>query len=175
MISENGIFIPVGFNSRSISSGIVYELELSPKIAASTFAVRISSDEPILAAISSKFVTNGRRDFVWSTPTTELTPMTMAVTGLAPLIAFAGDSIVVAIEVTLVNGKKSLVTVKGSDVTTWKVPKSARAITIVKASSKTYAGALVSSVNGYGYLPITPGSQLTRVEIPQSNIRVLNP
>ncbi|TRZ54462.1 MAG: hypothetical protein D4S00_08930 [Streptomycetaceae bacterium] len=175
LLSADGRFIPVGFNSRRISAGIVTELTLSPKISARAFAVRIKSDEPIVAAISSKVTIKGRKDFVWSTPTPALVPMAIAVTGLTPLIAFASDSIAVKIQVTYINGKKSLTTVKGSDIATWRVPNAARSITIVKTSSETYAGALVASANGYGYLPITPGSLLTRVEIPSSNIRVLNP
>ncbi|MDO8646527.1 MAG: DUF5719 family protein [Candidatus Planktophila sp.] len=175
LLSENGTFVPVGFNSRNITAGVVTEFVLSPKIVASSFAVRITSDEPIVAAISSKFITNGRRDFVWSTPTSALTPMKMAVTGLSPIIVFAADSIAVTIEVALVNGKRSIVTIKGRDVATWRVPKSARSITIIEASRETYAGALVASIHGYGYLPITPGSILAKVEIPHSNIRVLNP
>jgi hypothetical protein len=117
----------------------------------------------------------GRKDFVWSTPTPALVPMTMAITGLAPLIAFSADSIAVEVEVTYINGKKSLATIKGSDFVTWRVPNAARSISIIKTSSQTFAGAMISSENGYGYLPITPGSLLTRVEIPHSNIRVLNP
>ena len=175
LLSADGKFIPVGFSSRRISAGVVTELTLAPKISASAFAVRIKSDEPIVAAISSKVTIKGRKDFVWSTPTPALVPMAVAVTGLTPLIAFASDSIAVRVEVTYINGKKSSATIKGSDIATWRVPNSARSITIVKASSETYAGALVASANGYGYLPITPGSLLTRVEIPSSNIRVLNP
>jgi hypothetical protein len=175
LLSADGRFIPVGFNSRRVSAGVVTELTLSPKISANAFAVRIKSDEPIVAAISSKVIVKGRKDFVWSTPTPALVPMAMAVTGLTPLIAFASDSIAVKLEVTYLNGKKALVTIKGSDIATWRVPDTARSITIIEASSQTYAGALVTSVNGYGYLPITPGSLLTRVEIPSSNIRVLIP
>ena len=94
---------------------------------------------------------------------------------LAPLIAFSADSIAVEVEVTNINGKKSRATIKGSDFLTWRVPNAARSISIIKTSSETFAGALIASENGYGYLPITPGSRLTRVEIPNSNIRVLNP
>ena len=175
LLSKNGIIVPVGFDSRSIKAGVVTEFVLSPKINANSFAVRITSDVPIVAAISSKLITNGRRDFVWSTPTSALTPMKMAVTGLSPLIDFVGDSIAVKIEVALVNGEKRIVIIKGSDVATWQVPKTARSITIIEASRETHAGALIASINGYGYIPITPGSQLTKVEIPHSNIRVLNP
>jgi hypothetical protein len=99
----------------------------------------------------------------------------MAVTGLAPQIAFIGEEITVAIDITLVNGKVIRKTIKGTDIATWKVPASARSFTITKVGKQTYAGALVSSVNGYGYFPIAAGSVLTRVEVPDSNIRILNP
>jgi hypothetical protein len=81
----------------------------------------------------------------------------------------------VAVDVTLVNGKVVRKAIKGADIVTWKVPGSARSFTITKVGKQTYAGALVSSVNGYGYFPIAPGSVLTRVEVPDSNIRILNP
>jgi hypothetical protein len=99
----------------------------------------------------------------------------MAVTGLTPLVVFVGSEINVAVEVTLVNGKSIRKAIKGTDVATWRVPAAARSFTITKVGKQTYAGALVSSVNGYGYFPIAPGSVLTRVEIPDSNIRILNP
>lgn len=175
LISADGVFVPVGFNSKSTPAGVVTELSLSPKISSSAFAVRIKSDGPIVAAISSQVMVKGRKDFVWSTPTPALVPMTMAITGLAPLIAFSADSIAVEVEVTNINGKKSRAMIKGSDFLTWRVPNAARSISIIKTSSETFAGALIASENGYGYLPITPGSLLTRVEVPHSNIRVLNP
>ena len=175
LISADGVFIPVGLNSRSISAGQVTEFSFSPKISSKVFAMKITATEPVVAAIESSVVSGGKKDFTWSTPAPELSPFTMAVTGLAPLIAFAGDEINVAIDVTLANGKVLRKTIKGTDIATWRVPASARSFTITKVGDNTYAGALVSSVNGYGYFPIAPGSVLTRVEIPDSNIRILNP
>jgi hypothetical protein len=175
LLSADGVFIPVGLNSRTISAGLVTELRFSPKISSTAFALKITSTEPVVAAVQSTVVSNGRRDFTWSTPAPELTAFTMAVTGLSPLVVFAGTEINVAVDVTLVNGKVSRNTIKGSDVATWRVPDSARSFTITKVGEQIYAGALVSSVNGYGYFPIAPGSVLTRVEIPDSNIRILNP
>jgi hypothetical protein len=175
LLSADGVFIPVGLNSRAVSAGVVTEFTFSPKIYSSAFAVKITSTEPVVAAVESSVVSGGRRDFVWSTPAPELTEFTMAVTGLSPLVVFAGSEINVAVEVTLVNGKVSRNAIKGSDIATWRVPASARSFTITKVGEQTYAGALVSSVNGYGYFPIAPGSVLTRVEIPDSNIRILNP
>lgn len=175
LFSADGRFIPVGFNSRRIAAGVVSELALSPKISAGIFAVRIQSDQPVVAAISSKVRFKGGKDFIWSVPTPPLVPMAMAVTGLSPLITFTAESIHVKVEVTYINGKKTQATIKGSGITTWRVPESSRSIAIIATSPLTYAGALVASANGYGYLPITPGSLLTRVETPLSNIRVLNP
>ena len=175
LISADGVFIPVGLNSRSISAGQVTEFSFSPKISSKVFAMKITATEPVVAAIESSVVSGGKKDFTWSTPAPELSPFTMAVTGLAPLIAFAGDEINVAIDVTLANGKVLRKTIKGTDIARWSVPAEARSFSITKVGKQTFAGALVTSVNGYGYFPIAPGSVLTRIEAPESNIRILNP
>ena len=175
VLSADGSFVPVGMSSRSIDAGVVSEFSFKPKISASAFAVRITSPEPIVASISSSVTLSGRKDFVWSTATPPLTPMSIAVTGLSPLIAFAGDSIAVKVQTKLINGKTISAVVKGSDIATWRVPENARSITIISSSKGVFAGALIASSNGYGFIPIQNGSALTRVEVPNSNIRVLNP
>jgi hypothetical protein len=175
VLSGDGVFVPVGLNARSISAGIVTEFKLDPKVNSKVMAVRITSTEPVVAAVKSTTVVTGRKDFVWSTAAPELVPLTMAITGLDPAISFAGESINVALNVTLTNGKVVQQNVKGSDIVNWRVPVNARSFTITKVGPGTYAGALVSSVNGYGYFPIAAGSLLTKIEVPDSNIRVLNP
>jgi hypothetical protein len=175
LLSADGVFIPVGLNSRTVTAGLVTEFNFSPSISSPVFALKITSTEPVVATVESSVAVGGRRDFTWSTPAPELSAFTMAVTGLAPLIAFTGAEINVALDVTLVNGKVVRKAIKGADIATWKVPATARSFTITKVGEQTYAGALVTSVNGYGYFPIAPGSVLTRVEVPDSNIRILNP
>ncbi len=175
VMSADGVFVPVGLTSRSISSGIVTEFQLDPNITSNVMAVRITATEPVVAAVKSTVVVSGRKDFVWSTTAPELVPLTIAVTGLTPLISFAGDRINVSVDVTLINGKVVRQNVKGSDIANWRVPANARSFTVVKVGAATYAGALVSSANGYGYFPIAAGSVLTKIEVPDSNIRVLNP
>jgi hypothetical protein len=175
VMSSDGVFVPVGLTSRSISSGIVTEFQLDPNITSNVMAVRITATEPVVAAVKSTVVVSGRKDFVWSTAAPELAPLTIAVTGLTPLISFAGDRINVSVDVTLINGKVVRQNVKGSDIANWRVPANARSFTVVKVGAATYAGALVSSANGYGYFPIAAGSVLTKIEVPDSNIRVLNP
>jgi len=175
VLSTDGVFVPVGFTSRSISAGIVSEFELAPKITSNVLAIRVTATQPVVASVFSKVNIGGKNDFVWSTAASELTPLTMAVTGLTPLIVFSGDSINISLKVTLINGKIVNSSVKGSDIATWRAPASARSFSITRVGASNYAGALVSSVNGYGYFPITAGSVLTKIELPNSNIRVLNP
>jgi hypothetical protein len=175
VLSADGSFVPVGMSSRSIDAGVVSEFSLEPKISANAFAVRITSAEPIVASVSSSVVISGKKDFVWSTATPPLAPMSIAVTGLSPLIAFAGDSISVKVQAKLINGKTVSKVIRGSDSATWRVPENSRSITIVSSSKGVFAGALIASSNGYGFIPIQNGSALTRVEVPNSNIRVLNP
>jgi len=175
VLSADGVFVPVGLNSRSIAAGIVSEIDFTPNISATAFALRITSSEPVVASVQSSVVVSGRKDFSWSTASPELTPLTMAITGLTPLVVFAGSEINVALDVTLVNGKVVREQVKGSDIALWRAPATARSFTITRTGKSTYAGALVSSVNGYGFFPIAPGSQLAKIELPDSNIRVLNP
>ena len=175
VLSGDGVFVPVGLNSQSVSAGIVTEFKLDPNITSNVMAVRISSTEPIVAAVKSTAVVQGKRDFVWSTAAPELVRLTMAITGLDPLISFAGESINVSLDVTLTNGKVVQEKVAGADIANWRVPTNARSFTITKVGAGTFAGALVSSINGYGYFPIAAGSLLTKIEVPDSNIRVLNP
>jgi hypothetical protein len=175
VLSDDGVFVPVGLTSRTISAGVVTELKFTPNITTKILAVRITSTEPVVAAIKTTVTDVGSRDFVWSTSAPELAPLTIAITGLTPLISFAGESINVSLDVTLTNGKVVRKTVKGSDIATWRAPAAARSFTITKVGPETFAGALVSSVNGYGYFPIAAGSVLTKIELPESNIRVLNP
>jgi hypothetical protein len=175
VLSGDGVFVPVGLNARSISAGIVTEFKLDPNITSKVMAVRITSTEPVIAGVKSTTVATGKKDFVWSTASPELIPLTMAVTGLDPAISFAGESINVVLKVTLTNGKAVQQKVTGADFATWRIPENARSFTITKVGPETYAGALVSSVNGFGYFPIAAGSLLTKIEVPDSNIRVLNP
>ncbi|CAB4663044.1 unannotated protein [freshwater metagenome] len=175
ILSADGRFIPVGLNEREIKNGIVTEFRITPDLSASAFALRITSDEPIVSSVFSRVVVSGRSDFLWSTPAAPLQEMSIAVSGLTPLFVFAGDSIDVTIDTRLSNGKHKIARVKATDIATWRVPNSARVVTIVRTSKNVTGGALVSSINGYGYIPLTPGSVLTKAAIPLSNIRVLNP
>ena len=175
LLSSDGRFIPTGFNERKLVSGKVVELKLKPKVAKGAFAIKLTSDQPIVAAIRSRAISNGNSDFVWSTPSPALIPMQIAIGGLLPKIIFAGNTIAVDLRVQYSNGKIKDKSITGSDLVSWQVPNKAIAITVLRAGVDNYAGALIAAKSGYAFFPIATGAELTKVAIPSSNIRVLNP
>lgn len=175
LLSSDGRFIPIGFNERKLASGKVSELAFAPDVAKGAFAVKITSDQPLIAAIRSRATSSGQSDFIWSTPSPALAPMQMALAGIAPKIVFAGDSIAVDLKIRYSSGKIIEKTITGSDLLSWQVPDNAIEITVLGAGKDNYAGALIAAKSGYAFFPIASGSELTKAAIPSSNIRVLNP
>jgi len=175
LLSSNGRFIPTGFNERRLISGKVVELKLKPEVTKGAFAIKLTSDQPLLAAIRSRANSNGNSDFVWSTPSPALTPLQIAIGGILPKIIFAGDAIAINLRVTFTNGKVKEQSITGSDLVIWQVPNNAIAITVLSAGVDNYAGALIAAKSGFAFFPIASGAELTKVAIPSSNIRVLNP
>ncbi len=175
IFSTDGSFIPAGFENRVIKKGSVISLPLSPQLPQSKFGVQISSDEPILAAVYSPTIAEGKSDFIWSTATPELSEISLSVAGLAPQLVFIGKKISISGEFFFGNGKRKEFLLNGADIASLKVADGVRSITFTKVGSGIYGAGLVSTRSGYGYFPLTPGSVLTKSSIPISNIRVLTP
>jgi len=175
LLSSNGRFIPTGFNERKLISGSVVELMLKPEVAKGVFAIKLTSDQPLVAAIRSRATSNRNSDFVWTTPSPALAPLQIALGGISPKLIFAGDSIAVDLRVEFSNGKVREQSITGVDLVSWQIPNKAIAITILSAGKDNYAGALIAAKSGYAFFPIASGAELTKVAIPSSNIRVLNP
>ena len=175
LVSTKGSFIPFGFDDRVVKAGIVTEIPLNPQLVPSTFALKITSDRPIVASVYSSTYAQAKSDFVWSTSTAEMTEYSLAVSGLAPTLVFAGEKISISLSILYTNKKEKKFTVTGEGIVTFKVPDNARTINFTKVSDKTVGGSLISTQSGFGYLPLIPGSELTRVLLPSANIRVLNP
>jgi hypothetical protein len=144
-------------------------------MASGKFALHIKSDQPILGSVFSRTLSQGKRDFVWSTSAEDLTDFTLATTGLAPTLVFTGDRIKVNLELTYTNGKTKKITVASDDIATFVVSASVRSVSFSRISAGTSGAALITSKSGYGYIPLNPGSVLTKSSVPASNIRVLNP
>jgi len=171
VISGDGRFTPVGFDNITVKKGQVMNFPLSPSLASSVYGVRINSDEPIVAGVYA----NVGKDFVWSSSVPALTPFTIAMTGMSPLLVFVGDDIKVELELSVAGGKKVSKSIQGNDIAFWRVPDNARNLSFIRVSANTYASALQASVNGFGSIPLLAGSVLTKSAIPTANIRVLNP
>lgn len=173
--STDGTFAPIGINGRVIAHQKVVEIPLDITMASGKFALHISSDQPILGSVLSPTLVQGKRDFVWSTAAEDLTDFTLATTGLAPTLVFTGKRISLNLELTYTSGKTKKVSVSADDIATFVVPTTVRAVSFSRISTGTSGAALISSKSGYGYLPLNPGSVLTKSSVPASNIRVLNP
>ena len=173
--STKGSFIPVGFDDRIIKAGVVSEIALNPQLAPTTFSLKISSDRPIVASVYSSTYAQSKSDFVWSTSTQEMKSYSLAVSGLEPELVFSGEKISLTLSILYTNKKEKKVTIKGEGIATFKVPTNARTVNFIEVSKATYGGALIATQSGFGYLPLVPGSELTRALLPTANIRVLNP
>jgi len=175
LISNDGRFIPSGFNERKLPGGKVVEFNLAPEVSSGAFAIKLTSDRPMVAAVRSNAISNGHSDFVWSTPSPSLTPMRIALGGISPNLIFTGDTIAVELRIDYAAGKSKSKKITGSDLVSWKVPENVIALTVMNAGIENYAGALVGTKSGYAFFPIASGSELIKAAIPSSNIRVLNP
>ena len=173
--STDGTFSPVGINGKVIANQKVIEIPMNIKMDSGIFALIIKSDQPILGSVFSKTLAEGKSDFVWSTSAPKLSDFTLATTGLAPTLVFTGKSVRATLEVVSSKGELRSVIIRGEDIATYKVSASTRSVRFTKIARGVTGAALISSKSGYGYLPLTPGSVLTKSAIPTSNISVLNP
>jgi hypothetical protein len=173
--SADGTFSPIGIDGITVAHKKVIEIPMDITMASGKFALHISSDQPILASVFSKTISNGKSDFVWSTAADALSEFTLATTGLSPTLVFTGHSISVQLNLTYTNGSRKSVTISAQDIATFTAPANLRSVRFSAISAGTFGAALISSQSGYGYIPLNAGSRLTKSFVPSSNIRVLNP
>lgn len=175
ILSTDGSFIPAGFENKVIKSGSVVNLPLNPNLPSSKFGLHISSDHPLVASVYSPTFAQKKSDFIWSTSAPALTPISLAISGLAPQLVFIGESISLDIEMVLDKGKRKVAEVRGDEISTFNIPDGVRSIKLINVGRGIYGAGLISTKSGYGYFPLAPGSVLTKSSVPLSNIRVLTP
>lgn len=173
--STDGTFSPIGINGKVIPNQKVVEIPMKIKMAAGKFALHISSDQPILGSVFTQTVVQGKSDFIWSTHAPDLQKFTLATNGLAPNLVFTGKEIRISLDLLSSSGKTKRVEIRGEDIATYAVAASTRSVTFTNFSKATSGAALISSKSGSGYIPLVPGSVLTKSSIPSSNISVLIP
>jgi hypothetical protein len=173
--STDGTFAPLGINGRVVPHQKVIEIPMKIKMAAGIFSLHIDSDQPILGSVFSQIQVQGKSDFIWSTSVPNLEEFTLATNGLAPNLVFSGKDINLTLDLLSSSGKSKKVEIRGEDIATYSVPASTRAVTMTNISKGISGAALIASKSGSGYLPLLPGSVLTKSSIPSSDISVLNP
>jgi hypothetical protein len=173
--STDGTFSPIGINGKVIPHQKVIEIPMKIKMAAGKFALHINSDQPILGSVFTQTVVQGKSDFIWSTHAPDLQKFTLATNGLAPSLVFTGKEIKISLDLLSSSGKTKRVEIRGEDIATYTVAASTRSVTFASISKGTSGAALISSKSGSGYIPLAPGSVLTKSSIPSSNISVLIP
>lgn len=173
--STDGTFSPISINGKVIPNQKVVEIPMKIKMAAGKFALHITSDQPILGSVFTQTVVQGKSDFIWSTHAPDLQKFTLATNGLAPNLVFTGKEIKVSLDLLSSSGKTKRVEIRGEDIATYTVAASTRSVTFTNISKGTSGAALISSKSGSGYIPLAPGSVLTKSSIPSSNISVLIP
>ena len=175
LLSKDGVFAPAGIDGELIRHGRVTEYQLNPTLAAGSFALRIRSDQPVIAAVNTSAKVHGSSDIVWTTAAPQLEPLAIAITGAPLALVFAGSEIEVHISVRLANGKVSDVTISGNDIASWRMPANAVTLRVTSVGRKTFGSLLVTTNNGMATAPLIAGSQIERAVLPGSNIQVINP
>jgi hypothetical protein len=173
-ISKDGVFVPVGLDGMVVPHGKVVDIALSPTIAYSAFSLRIRSDQPIVAGVYTPVRMRDHQDFVWNSASPQLVPMTMAISGLSPTLVFTGNIIDLVVTSYLTKGGTKTTHLMGSDSVIWKVPDTARTITISNIKSEVAGGGLITSSSGVGAFPLAIGSTLAKIAVPLSDIAVIN-
>lgn len=173
--STDGTFSPTGIDGKMIPAGRVVDIPLDVIMKSGKFALKLSSERPFVASVFTKTTALRKSDFLWSTAVPELKESTYSITGMAPLLVFAGEKVEVNLELTSIKGQKQKVSIRGDEIATYQLSERVRSFEITKTSQATFAAALIASKSGFGYAPLIPGSTLTRTSIPRSNIRVLIP
>lgn len=175
LISKDGNFVPVGLNNVKVAAGRAANLDIPITQPSNQFGLQITSSKPIVASVFNVANINGRRDFVWSTPATEVKRGQWAISGLTGKLILAGDEINVYLEVTTGSNKIIKRKIIGSDIAVWTLPSNSRLLEIRGSSGATYGAMLISSKSGNSVIPLIAGSALTKSSIPTANISVLNP
>jgi hypothetical protein len=173
--STDGTFAPLGINGKVIAHQKVVDIPMNIKMASGKFALFISSDQPILGSVFTQTSSQGKSDFIWSTSASELKTFTLATNGLAPTLVFTGKKVSLTLELISSNGKARTVDIRGEDISTYSLSASIKSVSFSKISKGVSGAGLIASKSGYGYIPLTAGSVLTKSSVPSSNISVLNP
>ena len=179
IFSIDGSFSPIGLDNLRVQHGKVIEVALSNLTVSTPFAVRLSSDQPIVAGMVSQTKT-GTSDFAWSSAASELPVgerFAINMGGHLPLISFYGKGrISVQIDYNLSSGKSESVEISGERKASWRPNGDVNRIEIRAKSSGVFGGILFSGTanGGLSYMPLRAGATLQNSVLPQADARVIS-
>ena len=173
LISSDGTFTPLGLDNINADSGKVTDLKFKPVINSRNFALVLTSDQPIVAAVKSSGTFNGVQEFAWSSSVPELKNLTIHLGGLRPDILFQGKNFEVDITWKDKNNKIRSKTIQGSDLANWRPAKGVTKVEFRTSNSQVFAGAIFREKTGVSYLPLMAGAQLESAAIPNVDASVI--
>jgi len=127
VISPEGVFIPVGFGDISLNPQEVKDLDLSEvDLGGKTFGLKVTSTEPVVAAVFTEVRSGSVSDFMWSSASQSFGTVSFNLYGLEPTLSFVGERVLVDITWRDNQGRSSSKSIRGEEIVNWKVPTGVR-------------------------------------------------
>jgi hypothetical protein len=175
IVSSEGVFIPVGFGSITLRSQEVTEVDLSDvDLGEKTFALKIVSEEPVIAGVFTEVKKGAISDFMWSSGSQPFGTVSFNVYGLEPNFSFVGERIQIDVSWRTNNGKTGSKTLIGEEIINWTVPSNLRLVTITNRSGAVGSFTWITK-DGVTHLPISPSTNLESATKPIADVKVIQP
>lgn len=175
VISPEGVFIPVGFGDISLNPQEVNDVDLSEvDLGGKTFGLKVSSTEPIVAAVFTEVRSGSISDFMWSSASQSFGTVSFNLYGLEPTLSFVGERVLVDVTWRDNQGKSSSKSIRGEEIVNWKVPTGVRLMTIVNRSG-ALAGMSWISRDGVTHLSVVQSTNLESATKPIADVAVIQP
>lgn len=175
--SNDGNFVPVGLAELEVKSQRVLNIPLTFAPEKEAFSIIIKSDQPILGSVLSTFTIGRSGEIAWATGVSELSRLTINLTGSKPLVTFSGANINVVIDAVGSNGKKYNANIKGSNFAIWQAPVGLNRIQFTSRTKGTTGGIILQPEGaglGSSYIPLNSGANLESASEPISDADVIS-
>lgn len=175
VISPEGVFIPIGFGSFPLRSQEVKDVDLSGvDLGGKTFALKITSAEPVIAGVFTEVRKGSISDFMWSSGSQPFGSVSFNVYGLEPNFTFVGERIQIELSWRTNNGKNGSKTLIGEEIVNWTAPSNLRLVTITNRSGAVGSLTWITS-DGVTHLPLSPSTNLESATKPIADAKVIQP
>ncbi len=163
IFTNGGVFIPVGFDSRTIAHQRVIDLPLPTISITRAYGIEITSDQPILAATYTRTGslsgdTTGKStsskspsvsDFSWANQLTPISRFAVNLAGASAQFFFVGNSLSLKAQWRDSKGRKQSAVISGSTSAPWHPQGALNGIVFTPLSkSAIYGGAIITNADG---------------------------